>query len=310
MQTSLCFCLLFFLVSLQHGKPAWIYYLMGWNVCVSAKQRSINYQLSSYVHSLCSCCKRCHYLRDTVWWCLVWRELIKAKVDHSDSWWRAFERHLDSSICSRAGKNQAVKRKSTFEESPSRKIKPEMLVPVCTLSCNYMCMCLNSPHSAECQEAVEQCMQQIIGHIWTKSHQSAFYGSFFLLSWTSFRSAEKQKKEQDERQQWYIKHYSQTLESRGRRVGGWNLYYSDYSDFRSRYSDFISCLRESGHAIMHTHDCFCLQESARRKTQRGPRAMMSLPRFGLPHRMRWTLASIWIQIQSCSSFYVRWAKLD
>lgn len=129
---------------------------------------------------------------------------------------------------------------------------------------------MSSPHSAESQEAIEQCMQQIIGHIWTESHHSPLSGSFPLLSWTSFRSAEKQKRQRDKRQQWYIKHYSQTLEKRGRRVGGWNWYYTDYSDFSSCYSDFISCLRTRRHAIMHTHDRLCLQESASRQTEKRP----------------------------------------
>lgn len=159
---------------------------------------------------------------------------------------------------------------------------------------------MHSPHGAESQEAIEQCMQQIIGHIWTNGH----HGSFPLLSWTSFRSAEKQKRQRDKRQQWYIKHYSPMLE----RSGGWNWYSSDYSDFSSCYSDFISCSHTSGHAMMHTHDRFCLQESAHRETERGPRAVMSLPRFGLPHQTRQTLASIWVQIQY--SFNVRWGKLD
>lgn len=100
---------------------------------------------------------------------------------------------------------------------------------------------MSSPHGAESQEAIEQCMQQIIGHIRAKSHRSPLSGSFPLLSWTSFRSAEKQKRQRDKRRQWYIKHYRQTLEKRGRGVGGWNWYYSDYSDFTSCFSNKRTC---------------------------------------------------------------------
>lgn len=169
-----------------------------------------------------------------------------------------------------------------------------------------MGMCMSSPHSAESQEAVEQCMQQIIGHIWAKSLHLHLCNSFPLPCWTSFRPADEQKRQQEKKTTVIYKTVKPD-KNVGRRMGGWNLYYSDFS---SSYSDFISCLLTSRHTMTHTQERFCLQESARRQTEKILRAMMSPPRFGLPHRIRQTLASIWIQIQSGFSFYVSWAKLD
>lgn len=83
------------------------------------------------------------------------------------------------------------------------------------------------PHGAERHQAEEQRVQQIIRHIWTKRRRSQLSGSRLLLTWPSFRPAErkkkkkikKEKRQRDKRQQWYIKHYSQTLEST--RQKGW-----------------------------------------------------------------------------------------
>lgn len=151
-----------------------------------------------------------------------------------------------------------------------------------------MCVCVHSPHSAESQEAIEQCMQQIIGHIWAKGGHWRLSGSLPLLSWTFFRSAEKQKK--TTRQKITVIHKTLQLDA-------WEEQWVELIFFRLfRFHQLFAYKQPR-------NDWSCLQESARKETETGPRAVMSLPRFSLLHQTRRALASIWIQIQY--SFYVR-----
>lgn len=160
--------------------------------------------------------------------------------------------------------------------------------------CESRYVCISSPHSAESQEAIEQCVQQVICHIWTEHFNLSFCGSFLLLRWASFRPAEEQRQKKYVRQETTVQ--PNVWQETDGLVGG-----IDIIQILVAVIQISLAFGSQADTQWCTPTSFffaCMQTNRER-----PKGKDVTPTVW-PPALKQTDTSIWIYIQSGSSFYV------